>query len=117
MYQLKRDYLSELETLSEQGNLDLFYGDESRVCLQPCVPYAWQYAWQFKDEQVTLPSTQGGGLNCFALLARDNRCLSFVTEERVTADWISERLDRFSLTLGRLTVVVLDNAGQGASAY
>ncbi len=70
-----------------------------------------------QDEQVTLPSTQGGGLNCFALLARDNRYLSFVTEEPVTADWIRERLDRLSLTLGRLTVVVLDNAGQGASAY
>ena len=66
VYALKRDYLLALEALSEQGKLDLFYGEESRVSLQPCVPYAWQ----FQEEQVGMPSTQGGGLNCFALLAR-----------------------------------------------
>lgn len=84
----------------------MFYGDESRVCLTPCVPYAWQ----FKDETVGMPSTQGGGVNCFALLARDNRCHACLTEGKVTGAWISEKLDAFSLRLSRLTVVVLDNA-------
>lgn len=42
VYALKRDYLLELEALSEHGAIDLFYGDESRVNLQPCVPYAWR---------------------------------------------------------------------------
>ena len=65
---------------------------------------------QFTDEKVTLPSTPGGGLNCFALLSRDNRCLSQVTEAPITAAWVSERLDALSLSLRRLTVVVLDNA-------
>jgi len=49
-------------------------------------------------------------MNCFALLSRDNRCLFEVTEENITAGWVSERLDRLSLALERLTVVVLDNA-------
>lgn len=89
-----------------QGNIDLFYGDESRVCLMRCVPYAWQWS----DEQVGMPSTQGGGVNCFALLARDNRCDAYLTQEKITGSWISERLDAFSLGLSRLTVVVLDNA-------
>ena len=51
--------------LSEQGHIDLFYGDESRVSLLPCVPYARQ----FQDEQVVMPSERGGGVNCFALLS------------------------------------------------
>jgi len=34
--------------MSEQGLIDLYYGDESRISLQPCVPYAWQ----FKGEDV-----------------------------------------------------------------
>ncbi len=50
--------------MSEHGLIDLYYGDESRISLQPCVPYAWQ----FQDEEVFMPSTQGRGLNCFALL-------------------------------------------------
>jgi len=103
---MKRDYLLELEALSEQRQIDLFFGDESRVSLQPCVPYAWQ----FKDEQVGVPSTQGGGVNCFGLLARDNRCHAHLTEEKVTGAWIANVLDLFSLSLSKLTVVVLDNA-------
>ena len=106
VYAFKREYLGELEQLSEQRKIDLFFGDESRVSLQPCVPYAWQ----FDDEQVGMPSTQGGGTNCFALLARDNRCYAHVTEAAITAEWISEKLDALSLCLERLTVVVLDNA-------
>ncbi len=52
-----------LEEMSEQGLMELYYGDESRISLEPCVPYAWQ----FRDEEVFMPSTQGRGLNCFAL--------------------------------------------------
>ncbi len=106
VYAFKREYLGDLERLSEQGRIDLFYGDESRVCLQPCVPYAWQ----FRDEQVGMPSAQGVGMSCFALLSRDNRCFSAVTQASIDATWISEKLDQLSLSLRRLTVVVLDNA-------
>ena len=90
VYAFKREYLGELERLSEQGRIDLFYGDESRVCLQPCVPYAWQ----FGDEQASMPSTPGGGMNCFALLSRDNRCFSAMTEASISAEWISQKLDQ-----------------------
>jgi hypothetical protein len=106
VYAFKREYLGDLERLSEQGRIDLFYGDESRVCLQPCVPYAWQ----FRDEQAGMPSAQGVGMSCFALLSRDNRCFSAVTQASIDAAWISEKLDQLSLSLRRLTVVVLDNA-------
>ena len=74
--------------------------------MQPCVPYAWQFA----DEQVVMPSEPGGGVNCFALVSRGNDCQAYLTQGPITAAWISERLDAFSLALRRLTVVVLDNA-------
>ncbi len=57
-----------------------------------------------------MPSERGGGINCFALLSRQNACQAHFTEGKVTASWISERLDALSLSLRRLTVVVLDNA-------
>ena len=90
----------------------MLYGDESRVSLYPCVPYAWQFA----DEQVAMPSQQGGGVNCFALISRQNACQAHLTDGSITADWISERLDALSLSLERLTVVVLDNARVHAKA-
>ena len=95
-----------MERLSEQGQVDVLYGDESRVSLQPCVPYGWQFA----DERVTMPSEMGGGVNCFALLSRDNRCHARLTQETITAAFVSEELDAFSWTVARPTVVVLDNA-------
>lgn len=76
------------------------------MSLLPCVPYAWQFA----DEQVVAPSERGGRMNCFALLSRDNRIHRALTQETITAAWISEQLDALSLSLARLTVVVLDNA-------
>ena len=106
IYQHKREILGELENLSRHQLIDLYYGDESRVSLEPCVPYGWQFA----DEEVSMPSAKGGGLNCFALLSRDNRCLINTSEETFTSRFIFERLEDLSFKLPKLTVVVLDNA-------
>lgn len=106
VYAVKREALAEFEALSEQGRVDLLYADESRVSMLPCVPYGWQFA----DGRVAMPSGRGGGVNCFALLSRQNECQAHFTEGKITAAWISERLDALSLSLSRLTVVVLDNA-------
>jgi transposase len=112
VYAFKRECLAEYEALSEQGHIDLFYGDECRVSLQPCVPYGWQFA----GEEVSMPSGQGGGLNCFALISRDCRCHTRLTEEMINAAWVREQLDAFSLALRRPTVVVLDNASAHVKA-
>jgi transposase len=106
VYALKVQALSLLESLSEQGWIDLFYGDESRVSLEPCVPYAWQ----FKDEKVFMPSDKGAALNCFALLSRANECRFTTIKTAINSTFIVEQLERLSFELKRVTVVVLDNA-------
>ena len=98
--------LGELERLSQSGLIDLYYGDESRVSLAPCVPYGWQFA----GEEVFMPSAQGAGLNCFALLTRANDLLFATTRQRVTSQFIVEQLERLSFSIRKMTVVVLDNA-------
>ena len=57
-----------------------------------------------------MPAAKGGGLNCFALLSRDNRCLTQTTPEAITGGFVAEQLDQLSLCLSKATVVVLDNA-------
>ena len=103
---MKVECLGELEKLSRLELIDLYYGDESRVSIEPCVPYGWQ----FKDELVFMPSSKGAGLNCFALLSRANELRFETTRKRVTSEFIIEQLEELSFAIKRITVVVLDNA-------
>ena len=57
-----------------------------------------------------MPSEKRGGVNCFALLSRQSECQAHLTDGKITAAWVTERRDALSLSLRRLTVVVLDNA-------
>lgn len=109
LYQLKVECLRELEALSRAGLIDLYYGDESRICLEPCAPYGWQ----FEDEEVWMPSGKGPSLNCFALLSRQNRCFFETTAGYVDAAWVARQMENLSWQTWqeqRISVVVLDNA-------
>lgn len=106
VYEHKVALLGELEKLSEQETIDLYYSDESKVSLEPCVPYGWQ----FPDEEVFMPTQKGEGLNCFALLKRNNECVIETTTDNITSQFILEQLEPFSTNLKKRTVIVLDNA-------
>lgn len=45
------------------------YGDESRVSIDPCVPYGRRFA----GEEVFMPSVESVGLNCFAFVDEGQR--------------------------------------------
>jgi transposase len=68
------------------------------------------YGWQFKDENISIATAKGAALNCFGMLARNNRFVYQTTIHTITADFIIECLDLFSLQLKKHTVIVLDNA-------
>lgn len=106
LYKLRVEMLELLEKQAQEGHIDLFYGDESKVCEQGYVPYGWQ----FEDEKVSIPSTHGQSLNCFGLLSRQNELIFSTTQQTITADFVVDKLERLSLTLSKPTVVVLDNA-------
>ena len=73
---MRSQALELLEEKSRQGQVDLFYGDESQVSPEGYVPYGWQFA----EEQVGIESAKGKGLHCFALISRDNR-IRYATRE------------------------------------
>jgi transposase len=98
--------LREFEQFAEAGLIDLYYGDESGVQREPCVPYGWQ----FSDERVAMPCAKGKAVNCFGLFTRDNRSWTAISQENVTSEYVIEQLERFAAQLKNLTVVVLDNA-------
>lgn len=98
--------LRELEKLVDERAIDLLYGDESQVSMLPSIPYGWQFA----DEEVAMPTARGAVLNCFALLKRTNECRFATTLGKITAAFVFEPLENLSMSLKKLTVVVLDNA-------
>lgn len=106
LYAYKTEKLQELERQAFAGLIDLYYGDESHICTEGYVPYGWQ----FRDEDVHVPSERGLRLNLFGMIDRNNRYHGFSTTENMTADKIADFLDRLSLNIRKDTFVVLDNA-------
>ena len=106
LYEVRKEALSLLEQQSRAGHIDLYYGDETKVSQQGYVPYGWQ----FEDEQVAIEATKGRSINCFGLLSRSNDFIYKTVEQNINADFIIQTLDALSLSINKLTVVVLDNA-------
>lgn len=106
LYEYKTEKLQELVQQEKDGLIDLYYGDESHICTEGYVPYGWQ----FRGEDVYIPSERGLRLNIFGMIDRNNRYEGFSTTENMTADKVADFLDRFSLRIRMNTFVVLDNA-------
>ena len=106
LYAYKTGKLQELERQAIAGLTDLYYGDESHICTEGYVPYGWQ----FRGEDVHIPSERGLRLNIFGMIDRNNRYEGFSTTENMTADKIADFLDRLSMRVRKNTFVVLDNA-------
>ncbi|MCC8120184.1 MAG: IS630 family transposase [Bacteroidales bacterium] len=98
--------LQELDRLEISGHIELFFGDESHVCSSGYVPYGWQFA----DEKVSIKSEKCGRLNIFGMISRNSAYHGFTTTENINSDKFIEYMDEFTLTLKRLTVLVLDNS-------
>jgi hypothetical protein len=106
IYNVRVETLSVLEKQAENQEIDIFYGDESGVSEQGYSPYGWQ----FKDEKVSIPASNGQQINCFGLLSRQNELHFTTTTEPINSIFLITFLDEFVLKLTKLTVIVLDNA-------
>ncbi|EEX18283.1 hypothetical protein HMPREF0973_01834, partial [Prevotella veroralis F0319] len=73
LYGYKSEKLQELVQQEKDGLIDLYYGDESHICMDGYVPYGWQ----FRSEDVYIPSERGLRLNIFGMIDRSNRYEGF----------------------------------------
>jgi len=71
------------------------FSDEAGVNLEPNVPYGWQ----FSDEEVSMPSEKGKGINCFGLFTRSNKSFVALSEKAITGNFVMEQLERFSFSI------------------
>lgn len=105
-YALQVEKLQELEKLSVEGRIELYYEDETHVCSEGYVPYGWQ----FSDEEVCFFSEKSYKFNCFGLANRQSDCRYKVTKENINTEFILDFFEKFSFEIQQKTFVVLDNA-------
>jgi transposase len=108
LYEYKIACLAVLERLSEQGLIELYYGDETGVSTAGYCPYAWQ--GKKEDISVAALPISRQRLNCFGCISRTNQFWHATTTKAVNGTFIFEQLEAFSLTLKKPTFLVLDNA-------
>lgn len=101
-----QEEINDLNQRRKNGEIELYYFDESGFNLTPCVPYAWQPS----GEYIEVPSAKGKNLNVLAFINKDNDCTSFIFESRVNTDVVIACFDSFSETLTGKNVVIMDNA-------
>lgn len=106
VYACKKADLQELERLSEEGLIDLFYGDESHVSSEGYVPYGWQ----FPDEKVAIYVEKRYKNNIFGLISRSNECHYKNTGQNIDSQFVCQFLDNFSFKIKKETFVISDNA-------
>jgi hypothetical protein len=91
--------------MSQQVEIDLFYGDETRLCSEGYVPYGWQ----FPDEEVCYLSDKFYKFNCLGFINRQSQVRWQVTGRKIDTQFVMEFLEKFSFDIKRTTFVVLDN--------
>lgn len=105
-YNQKQTELETLKQLEEQGELDLYYLDESGFCLIPCVPYGWQPLGQTEE----IESQRSRRLNVLGLMTRANQLHSYVSTQSITSEVVITCIDAFFPTVNKRTVIVVDQA-------
>ena len=101
----KRD-LEALQHQEDQGQIALYYFDESGFALDPTIPYAWQEP----NRTIELPARQSGRLNVLGFMNRQNDLHPFLFEGSIHTGVVRACFDSFCQTLTKKTVVVIDNA-------
>ncbi|CDN30539.1 Mobile element protein [Mucinivorans hirudinis] len=92
--------------MSQSGEIDIYYGDESHVCSQGYVPYGWQ----FPGEDIHIPVEKAYKINILGFVNRLSEYMGMMTEECINADVVINFLENLSFNIKKKTVLILDNA-------
>lgn len=105
----------EIEILEEQqkkGEINLYYFDESGFDLTPSIPYAWQPI----GINLEIPSSRSPRLNVLGFLDTTNNDFeSFIFNCSINSEVVVACFDKFSESLTKKTVVIIDNASTHTS--
>ncbi len=98
--------LEALQKQEDQGELDLYYFDESGFTLDPYIPYAWQEA----GSVIEIPALKGSRINVLGLMNRKNDLHPYIFEQSINTSVVVACLNDFCKNIKKKTVVVMDNS-------
>jgi transposase len=99
--------LKELTKQHEDGEIELWFFDESGFDLKPSVPYAWQPI----GETIEVPSQKSTRLNVLGFITKDNQFESYCFEGTVNTDIVTACFDEFAkIRTSKPRYVIIDNA-------
>ena len=105
-YKEKKAQLEEFQRLDEQGEIDLYYLDETGFCLIPCVPYGWQNI----GEYLALSSRRSRRLNVLGIMNRKNHLETYISSHTINSDVVVACIDTFFSQVNKPTVIVVDQS-------
>jgi len=102
-----------LKQAEDEGQLKLYYFDESGFSLVPCIPYGWQRI----GETHKLPLQRSQRINVLGFLSRQNESFFHTVESSVRTEDVICAFDQFAETYRTeyqhtylACIIVLDNA-------
>ena len=98
--------LEALQTQEDQGQIALYYFDESGFALDPTIPYAWQEP----KSVIELPARKSGRIHVLGCMNRQNDLHPCMFEGSIHTGVVIACFDTFCQTLTKQTVVVIDKA-------
>lgn len=110
-YEDKHERLLELQNLEKSGHISLLYGDESGFCLNPVIPYGWQ----FMDDKVHILPKPSKRLNVLGFMSQANELHTFEKEGTINSEFVIDAIHglverKMDDMRVRPLVLVLDNA-------
>jgi transposase len=109
--EVKMPQLEELKKREQKGEIDLRYLDEIGFSLMPYMPYGWPE----KSETIVLKSCRSKRINVIGLMNRKNELYYNICADKIDREFVMNFGDKFSETLSKTTVVVMDRASIHAS--
>jgi len=107
LFEQGRRVLKAFQDQEADGDIELFYLDESGFSSGSCVPYAWQKQGSTRALPANVP-----GVPVIGLMNRQGTGYFYPVETTVTSATVAEAMAEFiqSRPAEKLTVVVMDNA-------
>jgi hypothetical protein len=90
-FQCDKEYLKALKQQEDDGELTLYYFDESGFSTTPCVPYGWQRLGETRK----IPCHRSKRMNVLGFLSRKNDLFFHTSEQSVTTETVINAFDAF----------------------
>jgi len=106
-FEAAQEELKELTKQHKEGEIELWFFDESGFDQQPSVPYAWQPI----GDTIEVPSEKSTRLNVLGFLTPNNQFESYCFEGTINTDVVIACFDKFaSIKTPLPRYVIIDNA-------